>query len=191
MPVMARLEDRDRTRFERIAMTDTVPTFASLYEALGDEYFGFDRFAYLGPCSERALSSEHVVTHLTDWVGRLVLPEVMKRNQTRMLRAFPNAPKFDPAAVLDALWVLESEQGMVQGTAFSLTGVGIVTCDHVLRADTKGLLGNKLSIKLHGDGFRSSSRRGTCPAAAVRPRVRRRRSWSRLDRCRNRVRHGL
>ena len=32
---------------------------------------------------------------------------------------------------------LESEAGMIQGTAFHLSGVGLVTCDHVVRSDTQ------------------------------------------------------
>lgn len=34
--------------------------------------------------------------------------------------------------ILDALWILESEEAMVQGTAFMLSGYGMVTCSHVV-----------------------------------------------------------
>ena len=36
----------------------------------------------------------------------------------------------------DAVWVLESEMHSVQGTAFTLADVGVVTCDHVVKEDT-------------------------------------------------------
>jgi RNA-directed DNA polymerase len=36
----------------------------------------------------------------------------------------------------DAVWVLESEKAAIQGTAFALEGVGLVTCEHVVEDDT-------------------------------------------------------
>jgi RNA-directed DNA polymerase len=38
--------------------------------------------------------------------------------------------------LLKTIWVLECEQDIKQGTAFMLTGVGLVTCDHVLGCAT-------------------------------------------------------
>jgi S1-C subfamily serine protease len=44
------------------------------------------------------------------------------------------AVQANPEAILSEVFVLEAEtdQNMTQGTCFNLTGVGLVTCDHVL-----------------------------------------------------------
>jgi S1-C subfamily serine protease len=48
----------------------------------------------------------------------------------------PEPPNFDVAAILGAMWVLECDAACIQGTAFALSDVGLVTCAHVLGADT-------------------------------------------------------
>jgi RNA-directed DNA polymerase len=38
--------------------------------------------------------------------------------------------------LLDSIWILESPKDSIQGTAFMLSDYGLITCAHVLRADT-------------------------------------------------------
>jgi len=65
-----------------------------------------------------------------------VVPEVLKRNMARTIRAIPELPQIDRAKILQSLWVLECEERMMQGTAFHLQGIGLITCDHVLGTQT-------------------------------------------------------
>lgn len=62
----------------------------------------------------------------------MVIPDILRRNKTRVLRAIPAPPPLDIKAILDSLWVLECEEHSKQGSAFWLAEVGLVTCDHVL-----------------------------------------------------------
>jgi S1-C subfamily serine protease len=62
---------------------------------------------------------------------------VWELNQARVLRAIPPSPSYDLKRITEALWVLESEEKMVQGTAFVLENVGLVTCQHVLASGMK------------------------------------------------------
>jgi S1-C subfamily serine protease len=59
------------------------------------------------------------------------------RNRIRLgaVAAVPTAPQFHYDQ--RALWVLESEHASNQGTAFALAGSGLITCQHVIHADTK------------------------------------------------------
>jgi len=148
VPRILEIEDTDRARFEGIACASRAPTHSVLYRALGPDYFGSDRFAYIGPCSDGMISWAHLSEHLIEWLNRSVLPAAFRLNQTRVLRAIPSPPQFNFSFLADALWVLESDEGMVQGTAFTLSGVGLVTCDHVIRADTHAFRASACSAKL-------------------------------------------
>lgn len=65
-------------------------------------------------------------------------------------------PTFDVDAVFNHVFILESESGALQGTAFHLQSTGIVTCDHCVRDLETGELfedimlwrADKLSIKV-------------------------------------------
>jgi hypothetical protein len=103
---------------------------------LGSKWFSEERFTYIGPYRKPCAWWQHAVVHLNAWLNKFVLPDILSRNQARVQRAIPAAPHFDPAPILDALWVLESEAESRQGTAFRLAGVGLVTNAHVLANDT-------------------------------------------------------
>lgn len=58
-------------------------------------------------------------------------------NELDLISLEPSKVTYDIPAVLDNVYVIESEQGYVQGPAFYLNGIGFVTCAHcVLHRDT-------------------------------------------------------
>jgi len=56
----------------------------------------------------------------------------------------PSKP--DLAMASDALWVLECEESVSQGSAFYLEGVGLVTCAHVLGPKTKAFRHDNITV---------------------------------------------
>lgn len=111
-------------------------THQDLYKILGDSWFGFDRFSYVGPYSEPFACWPDAVQHLVDWLNLFVVPEVLRRNKARTARAIPDLSQVDRARLLQSLWVLECEESMTQGSAFYVHNVGLITCDHVLGSTT-------------------------------------------------------
>ena len=67
--------------------------------------------------------------------------DVIYRKLFNQLETSLGGPKkylLDPLKdVVSALWVLESEEEVGQGTAFMLKGYGLITCSHVLKKGTK------------------------------------------------------
>ncbi len=59
--------------------------------------------------------------------------EVKKlKTETAKLQAELNVV-YDAQAILSEVFVLESDEAMLQGTCFNLAGIGLVTCEHVLQ----------------------------------------------------------
>lgn len=121
---------------KRILLPFAPRSHAHLYKLLGPEWFSHDRFTYVGPFRDSFACWPDVNQHLVDWLNHLVLPDVLTRNRARVLRAIPEPPKFSLEMIRRACWVLECEESMTQGTAFHLTGSGLVTCQHVLGQNT-------------------------------------------------------
>jgi S1-C subfamily serine protease len=92
------------------------------------------QFACALPMIAPGTVSWTLLRHLiTEWLNRSVVPEVLRTNEARVLRALPSAPSFDFSAISASLVVLEDEGGTTsQGTGFFLAGVGLVSCAHVL-----------------------------------------------------------
>lgn len=109
---------------------------ADLFNLLGSEWFSFRRFTYVGPYKDSYACWPDLNQHLVDWLNHLVLPEVLRRNETRVLRAIPKPPQFDLKKIHSACWVLECEESANQGTAFYMDGIGLITCHHVLGPKT-------------------------------------------------------
>ena len=107
-----------------------------LRRLLGPDWVGPDRFTYVGPYEGDRMSWPDVGKHIVGWLNAVAIPDVLDRNRTRVMRAIPTPPDYDVGHISDSLWVLECEKDCLQGTAFSLEGVGLVTCDHVLGAAT-------------------------------------------------------
>jgi hypothetical protein len=111
-------------------------SFGELTSLLGADWLSEDRFTYIGPCKDGSVSWESIKVHAITWLNELVLRKTLERNRDRVLRAVPQPPNFDIAAIFGAMWVLECETVCIQGTAFALSNVGLVTCAHALGADT-------------------------------------------------------
>jgi S1-C subfamily serine protease len=54
--------------------------------------------------------------------------------------------EFDTNKLFENIFVIESESGMKQGTAFYLKNVGIITCDHCIREEETNIILNDLTI---------------------------------------------
>jgi Trypsin-like peptidase domain len=128
--------DADANMLKSLILPYRVLTHHELYEVLGDTWFSFDKFTYLGPYHAPYACWPHAAQHVLDWLNHFVVPEVLQRNLARTIRAIPELPQIDRAKILQSLWVLECEERMVQGTAFHLQGTGLITCDHVLGTHT-------------------------------------------------------
>lgn len=115
----------------------TPRSHAELFRLLGPSWFSSERFTYVGPYQQTAACWPDLLQHLVDWLNHLVVREVMLRNQARVLRAIPSPPQFDLSKIRRSLWVLECEEVCNQGTAFALSGVGLITCHHVLGRSTQ------------------------------------------------------
>lgn len=107
-----------------------------LVKILGATWYGFESFTYVGPYRPPLACWQHACQHLEEWLNSTVLPEILSRNQNRVLRAIPPSPAFDLDKINRSLWILECEKSMQQGTAFSLLNNQLVTCEHVLGLET-------------------------------------------------------
>lgn len=110
-----------------------------LFQLLGAEWFAFDKFTYVGPFENSSASWADIFQHLIDWLNHLVVPEILRRNQSRVLRVIPSPPRFDLNIINQSLWVLECEETIKQGTGFMLAGTGLITCQHVLGTATHAI----------------------------------------------------
>ena len=64
-----------------------------------------------------------------------------------MLRAVPEPPNYNLTQTYGAIWVLECEHDSIQGSAFLLEDVGLVTCNHSLGTATKAFRFDDVSRK--------------------------------------------
>ena len=93
------------------------------------------------------MSWEHVQKFLIWWLEVFAAPAVLKHNRQRVLRAMPPPPSYDLARLYDALWVIECEENCVQGMAFGLEGIGLITCSHCLGTETQAFRASNPSRK--------------------------------------------
>jgi hypothetical protein len=161
--VSVRLKDRKGARIpmmgafkenadEVVELTEKLSPFfprshQTLYSILGTSWFSFDTFTYVGPYSAPFACWPDATKHLQDWLNHLVLPEVLRRNEARVLRAVPQPPQYSLENISHALWILECENEHKQGTAFHLSGVGLVTCQHVLGSASQAFRANDFDHK--------------------------------------------
>lgn len=132
MIVGPKMEEKDIEFLRGRIIGAGLPSTGDLQALLGEAWFGPDRFTYVGPYQGNRVSWSDISTHLLAWLNASVVPDVLLRNRKRVLRAVPQPPEYDVRAVMDSLWVLECEQECIQGTAFSLEDVGLMTCEHVI-----------------------------------------------------------
>lgn len=111
------------------------PSFDMLVRELPSHAFSFSSLTYVGPFENGCLSWSHINGIVVNWMAQNVFPEIEKRNRDRVLRVIPRAPSYDMTRVLRNIYVLESEDSSLQGTCFHLEGIGLVTCQHIIRPD--------------------------------------------------------
>ncbi|TAJ37856.1 MAG: serine protease [Reyranella sp.] len=113
-----------------------LPFLDQLAKKLGPNWLGPEVFTYVGPISNDCLVWPHLYLYLTSWLD-LVAERALELNRQRVLRAIPSPPSYNLAKLFPALWILECEETNIQGTAFALADVGLVTCHHSLGASTR------------------------------------------------------
>ncbi len=91
-------------------------------------------------------------------------------NNLDLLKHTSYQPTFDVDAVFNHVFILESESGALQGTAFHLQSIGIITCDHCVRDLDSGELlqdimlwrANKIHIKIRAKILKTHSAIDLC-----------------------------
>jgi len=68
---------------------------SELAKILGDDYFSFKRFTYVGPYKTSHACLPDLQKHIIEWLNYFVFPEVIKRNSKRIIRAIPESQKFN------------------------------------------------------------------------------------------------
>lgn len=131
---------------KKVYLQNPFPTFGQSFEILKNEGYAFDLFTYVGEKNETKLCWPHITENIIDWLNNIVVPKVLEMNTKRVKDAIPTPPTYDTTTILDNIYVIESESGMLQGTAFHLKGVGIITCDHCIRDESTGKLLEDLKL---------------------------------------------
>jgi hypothetical protein len=111
------------------------PSYEESFSLLKDKGFSFNKFTYVGEKKGNKLCWPHIAQNVTKWLNHIVVPEVLARNIKRVKDVIPTPPNYDTTKILNNTFVIESETGMLQGTAFHLKGIGIITCDHCIRSE--------------------------------------------------------
>lgn len=70
---------------------------------------------------------------IVDWLNAVVMTRILEMNKKRVTDAIPTPPTFDIGKLIENVFVVESEFGAIQGTAFHLKHHGIITCNHCIR----------------------------------------------------------
>jgi len=134
MPHVGDLKDQSIIDlFRQVYAINPFPSFEESYKIINNTGFSFDTFTYIGQKDGNKLSWPHIAENVIDWLNHIVLPRVMEMNLKRVKDAIPIPPNYDMQKVLNNIYVIESEEGVVQGTAFHLKGIGVITCDHCIR----------------------------------------------------------
>lgn len=133
----SKIDDQDLEFLRSCLAPFAERSYETLVTLLGGAWAGKDTFTYFGPCDGSRVSWPHITEHTIKWLENLVIPDALDRNRARILRAIPSPPVYDLDAISTCLWVLESEEACIQGTAFSLDGSGLITCAHVIGPATK------------------------------------------------------
>jgi S1-C subfamily serine protease len=67
-------------------------------------------------------------------------------NNLDLIASWSERPVYNVDSLFSNVYVVESAEGAIQGTAFNLAGVGLVTCDHCVRNEADGVFFNDLII---------------------------------------------
>jgi S1-C subfamily serine protease len=122
-----------------------------LYTLLGNEWYAYDKFTYIGNknvfFSNNVSKLELTYSQLNVWLNHILLPELDRREQERVMRVLPPSISFNINDISEAVWILECEETFKQGTAFMLESYGLITCEHVLGTNTHAFQANNHNKK--------------------------------------------
>jgi len=121
---------------KNIFSSNQYPNFETCYNIFKDNGYHFGLFTYVGKVEGNKLCWQHINEVIIDWLNKVVILRILELNTKRVTDAIPTPPSYDISKLLENIYVIESEKGMKQGTAFHLKEFGIVTCDHCIRNET-------------------------------------------------------
>lgn len=151
MPTVGVLKKEDLDYLDaRITLAPGEKSYLNLCSLLGKKWVSSNTFTFIGAYRNLHISSYELLSQLTEWLNHYVITEVLAKNRARIARVIPNPPQYDINTVKkiqDAIWILECEDAVIQGTAFYLNDTGFVTCQHVLGKNTKAFHPKDLSSK--------------------------------------------
>lgn len=130
------------------------PSFKESYDVLKETGFAYDVFTYIGEKDGTKLSWPHIAENVIEWLNKIVIPKIQEMNTKRVTDAIPTPPNYDTKKILDNIYVIESESNIIQGTAFHLKGVGLITCEHCIRNEESGEIFNDLKL-FRGQDFQN------------------------------------
>ncbi|ACU60692.1 S1 family peptidase [Chitinophaga pinensis] len=104
--------------------------------------------------SSRLFISRKLAPYADEWLEGI--NEISRKlehaaNSLHLLKQSSTPVTYDVEAILSNVFVVESPSGGLQGTAFHLKGVGLVTCDHCIVDPTTGNILTDLVIYRGGD----------------------------------------
>jgi S1-C subfamily serine protease len=118
--------------------------FLNLYKEFGKDYYDFDKFLFVGSSLSSLTVNEfldeiwkQVIPILAPWIDYVLVPNIYKAEKVKFDKFSQNKIQIEISTIIKNLWVLECEETSKQGTAFSLNGYGLITCEHVLGTKTK------------------------------------------------------
>ncbi|MEX0753459.1 MAG: serine protease [Xanthobacteraceae bacterium] len=102
------------------------------------KYFSREKFIFIVDLKDGGFEWDIAGRFIAQWIDDKAVSYALSLNQMRISRAIPTPPQYSQQEIFQALWILECEDSMSQGSAFSLDSVGLVTCEHVI-SETKAL----------------------------------------------------
>lgn len=132
IPTVGKLKENDLAFIQGKISACENKSCQEIFDLLGIDWISFNKFTYVGPWGDLGRIGEQLV----EWLNHFVLSEVYRKNEARVMRAIPMPPSYD-IRIFNAIFVLECEEEIIQGTAFYLKDVGFITCQHVLGSNTK------------------------------------------------------
>jgi hypothetical protein len=153
IPIVGELKDQSIINLsKKVFEANVFPSFEESNSILNDLGFTFDTFTYIGQRDGNKLCWPHITENVVKWLNHIVVPRIKDMNIKRVKDAIPIPPNYDMQRILNNIYVIESEEGMLQGTAFHLKDIGLITCDHCIRDPESKEIFNDLKI-FRGNDF--------------------------------------
>lgn len=109
--------------------------YKALKQDLGKSWYCRETFTYISRHDSGCVLRSRFEELLRDWLNDIA-SEVYEENRIRVLRAIPESPQYKIDELRKALWVLEGDESMSQGSGFAIDRNRIVTCEHCVFKDT-------------------------------------------------------